>query len=70
MMEEIKILAIRFLRGFIAGAVGSMITVGVFAGTNLTDFQQWIGLLGIAAMAGGITGGLLALDKAIRFNNE
>ena len=69
-MVEFKVLIIRFIRGFIAGAVGSMITVGVFAGTNLTDFQQWISLLIIAAVAGGITGGLLALDKAIRFNNE
>jgi len=69
-MVEFKVLIIRFIRGFIAGAVGSMITVGVFAGTNLTDFQQWIGLLGIAAMAGGITGGLLSIDKAIRWKNE
>lgn len=65
-METFKILALRFLRGFIAGAVGSMITVGVFAGVSLNDLKQWLILLGISAIAGGITGGLLALDKATR----
>jgi len=69
-MVEFKVLIIRFIRGFIAGAVGSMITVGVFAGSGLNDLKQWGILLGVAAISGGITGGLLALDKAIRWKNE
>jgi len=67
---ETKVLIFRFIRGFIAGAVGSMITVGVFAGSGLNDLKQWGILLGVAAISGGITGGLLALDKAIRWKNE
>jgi hypothetical protein len=62
MSEELKVLLFRFIRGFVAGAVSSMVVIA-FAG----DLSQWLQALGIAAITGGLTGGLLAIDKAVRW---
>lgn len=61
-----KSLWMRFLRGAIAGAVGSMVlmkTSGVVSFHDLIAFWQ---ALGVAGLAGATTGGLLALDKYVR----
>jgi hypothetical protein len=57
---------LRFVRGFIAGALGQMILLGVFSGNSWAEVKTWLVALGIACLTGGITGGMLALDKAIR----
>lgn len=62
-----KILFKRFLRGFVAGAVATMITVAIPNYQNWGDVQLWFINLGIAGIIGGIAGGLLAMDKALRW---
>jgi hypothetical protein len=60
-----KSLALRFARGFIAGAVAAMTTIAI-------TFKNWeevgtvLSVIGLIGLAGGISGGLLALDKYIR----
>ncbi len=52
----------RFLRGFIAGFIGSM---ALFVQSNpnyLTDYKAWIA----SAISAGITGAALSVDKALR----
>lgn len=60
-----KMLLYRFLRGFVAGAAASMVAVPVII-KSAGDIISVFALLGYSALAGGITGGLLALDKYIR----
>lgn len=55
----------RFFRGFIAGAFSSMATMTIFA-TNLDDLAEVGAMLGISALIGGVTGGILAADKYLR----
>lgn len=67
MTQEIKIIFFRFLRGFLAGGVASMTTfLATSNATSWNDFQNWIGALTFALTIGGITGGILALDKYFR----
>ena len=61
-----KALFFRFLRGFIAGAVGSMIMINVGGANTFADIQIFLTALLYAAITGGITGGLMTLDKYIR----
>jgi len=67
--DYIKGLGLRFLRGFVAGATGAAAPVVIV-------FKDWdnvipvLSVLGLAALAGGITGGILALDKYVRTPNE
>ncbi len=57
----------RFLRGFVAGAVASMASMVPFMGNgDWKALYTWLSLLCFAGVAGGITGGILALDKYIR----
>jgi len=46
--------------------LGQMILLGVFSGNSWAEVKTWLVALGIACLTGGITGGMLALDKAIR----
>jgi hypothetical protein len=55
----------RFLRGFLAGAVSTMATVTIMA-TNFRELGQVLAALGLSAIIGGLTGGILALDKWAR----
>ena len=66
-MEKAKVLFKRFVRGFVAGFIGSATMIGVFAGQSIQELGEWMFALGIAGIAGGITGGLLALDKELRW---
>lgn len=61
----LKGLALRFLRGFIAGAVGSMVAIPVVA-KSFPELVNSLTALVFIGLAGGITGGLLALDKYVR----
>lgn len=53
----------RFTRAFVSGAITTMIAVPMFTDFTLTDVKAWL----IALIAAAITGGLMALDKAIRY---
>ncbi len=62
-----KTVALRFVRGFVAGGIASMVLVlqaGVMI-NSVEDLKQ----LGAALSVAFITGGLLALDKLIRGEN-
>lgn len=53
----------RLLKGFISGAVTSMIMVTVVAPTNWTELSSVGTLLAVSGIFGGINGLLLALQK-------
>jgi hypothetical protein len=65
-----KVLFKRFLRGFVAGFAGSAVTLGVFAGQSIQELKEWLVLLLIAGTAAGISGGLLSIDKYLRWTKE
>lgn len=60
-----KNVGFRFLRGFLAGSIGAMATITPMA-SGLSGLKEWFGLLAIAFIVGGVSGGVLALDKAVR----
>jgi len=66
-MEKAIVLLKRFIRGFVAGFVASAVAVVVPNIQTINDFGSWLFALTIAGAVGGVTGGLLALDKAIRW---
>jgi hypothetical protein len=70
MKEKAQVLFERFLRGFVAGGVASAIAVVPNDGMNLDDATAWLFRLILAALTGGITGGLLALDKYFRWTDQ
>lgn len=61
-----KALALRFVRGFIAGAVSSMLMINLGAVNTFTDLKVFLSALAISAIVGGINGALLAIDKYFR----
>lgn len=69
--NKYKIVGMRFLRGTLSGAISSMIVVvgsvsytqGV---TTFLDVQQMLYALSVSGIIGALSGGILALDKAIR----
>lgn len=65
-----KSVGVRFVRGFLAGAVSTMVTVGAINVQSLHDLASWLGVLGLSAIVGGITGGILAVDKFMRAQPE
>jgi len=52
---------LRYLRVFVAGGIATMATV-VISGYSINDFKTYL----IALLSGFISGGLAALDKALR----
>lgn len=63
----LEMISARFIRGFIAGFIGSMAMLmssasSLTADQVITNYKAWI----FAAIAGGISGGALAVDKWIR----
>ena len=66
-----KAVGMRFLRGALSGAISTMVVVvgsvsytqGV---TTFLDIQQMLYALGVSGIIGALSGGILALDKAIR----
>lgn len=65
-----KILLNRFLRGFIAGAIASLAAIVPVSFQSLNDIKAWLFLAMMAAVSGGVSGGLLAFDKALRWKEE
>lgn len=69
-METFKRVALRGVRGFVAGAVASMSTILVTIGNNnisdLKDLKIWLGALSISGIVGGISGLILSIDKWFR----
>lgn len=64
-MELFKSVGMRFVRGAIAGAVASMVVVNMSVGT-FTDLKVFGASLVIAGIVGGLSGGILAVDKLMR----
>jgi len=61
-----KRLLLRFVRGFVAGFCGTAISIGAFTGNQWRDLGIWLAFLSMSGLAGGITGGILAVDKYFR----
>jgi len=70
MTEKLKVLAIRFLRGLVAGAVATMLLVAVPQYQSWNDIQVWLIALAMAGAVGAISGLLQAIDKAVRWSDE
>lgn len=62
-MEQLKSILTRFLKGIIAGAVSAMGLITIQTPTVWSNFSSIFNNLGIAAVFGGLTGLLLALEK-------
>lgn len=66
MYSKTKAVFYRFLRGAAASAVASMVMIQVSGVNSFTDVTTFLKALTIAGIVGGITGGLMALDKYFR----
>lgn len=66
LISKSKVVFLRFLRGAVAGAVSTMVVINFNGGQSFADLQSFISSLAIAGVVGGITGGLMALDKYFR----
>lgn len=66
MYSKAKSVFYRFLRGAVAGAVASMVVVNVSGVNTFNDLGVFLTSLTLAGIVGGVTGGLLALDKYFR----
>jgi len=62
-MSKFKIVGKRFLKGFISGAITSMLLVTVATPSSWTELAVILNILGLAGIAGGINGALLAGQK-------
>lgn len=66
-----KTIALRALRGFVAGALGALVplvTITVVI-KDLKSFEIWLMELAFSAIAGGIAGSILAFDKLRRWKD-
>lgn len=63
MSEKIVSVGMRFFKGFISGAVTSMIMVTVAAPANWNELATILNIFAVAGIFGGINGGLLAVQK-------
>lgn len=60
-------IAWRFVRGFVAGAVASMATiVTTLKAETFSDLSHFFAVLTVSLVVGGVAGALMALDKWIR----
>lgn len=62
-MNQTKAVLLRFAKGAIAGAVGSMVLVTIKQPSVWTEFLPLLSNLGISGAYGALTGLLLALNK-------
>lgn len=62
----VSLVGMRFVRGFITGAIGAIVAILGTGNVPTADIVSWCKLIGISLFTGGITGGLLAVDKYIR----
>lgn len=61
-----KALVLRFVRGFVTGAVSSMLMINFVAVNTFTDLKVFLTALTFSAIVGGINGALLSVDKYLR----
>ena len=66
MTQKIKSALLRFIRGFVSGAISAMVVIAPNSMNDWSDLSTWLGALSLAGIFGGITGVLLAMDKYIR----
>ena len=66
MTDLVKSLLLRFVRGTVAGAIGNMLVVLPFAGSNWKDIKVWLGVLIMSGIVGAISGLILTADKYLR----
>lgn len=60
---KLTIASVRFLKGFVAGALAAMVLLLPMNVASLDELNVWLTALAIACVQGGLTGGLLALQK-------
>ena len=65
MTNKTKSILLRFARAFVAGAVSTMVVVVPLSG-GWNELGQWLSALALAGIIGGISGTLMAIDKATR----
>lgn len=63
MSDKIKSVLMRFIKGFIAGALAAIGLLTLQAPTSWEELSKTLLMLAFAAVSGGITGGLLAVEK-------
>lgn len=66
MQQIVKSIIMRFVRGGLAGAVASMLSVSPTIVNNYNDLGVWLNTLLLAGFVGFVSGSLLAIDKAVR----
>lgn len=59
----VKSVAKRFLKGFLAGAIASVATITFNTPTTWEELSTTLVMLAFAGITGGITGGVLAIEK-------
>lgn len=70
MSEKTKAILVRLLKGFLSGAVTSMIMVSVVAPSNWKEMATIINILAVSGIFGGINGLLLAIQKWLSWKDE
>ena len=65
MQELTKTLILRFVRAFVAGAVGTMVVI-VPLSNSWADLGGWLSALALSGIIGGISGVLQTADKYFR----
>jgi hypothetical protein len=66
MNQTLKSVILRFVRGCVAGAVSTMLTITLSAPSTWREMYAILSSLALAGTIGAITGGLMALDKYLR----
>ena len=67
--QLLKRIAMRFARAFIAGAFAAMATLGSAMTLNGADWSvllNWLGLLIVAGIVGGVSAGVQSVDLYLR----
>ena len=63
MIQKTKSTLKRFLKGFLSGAVASMLLVAIPSISSWGDISTWLSALAVSGVIGGLTGLFLAVQK-------
>ena len=63
MSQKTKSVLMRFVKGFVAGAVTMMLGVSISAPANWVELMSALSILAVTGIYGGVVGLLLALEK-------
>ncbi len=69
-MNAFKVIIKRFLKGFFAGALSSAAVVTFTSVGTWRDLGSALSAFALMAVIGGLTGGILALEKAYNYTPE